>query len=90
MITTLTAIRRAFARKAAIIGLRLAAFAATSEGEPVVPLAAPAKQVVWPRRYQRAFTRKGVGGIANRNLALSHLGVPHRRIASQRATGQRL
>jgi putative transposase len=65
------------------IDLGLAAFAATSDGELVVPLKALARQQVRLRRYQRSVSRKKKGS-ANRKKAVARLGALHRRIAHQR------
>ena len=66
------------------IDLGLAAFAATSQGDLVPPLAALARQQVRLRRYQRSVSRKKKGS-SNRRRAVSRLGALHRRIAHQRA-----
>ena len=66
------------------IDLGVAAFAATSQGEIVAPLAALGRQQARLARYQRSVSRK-VKGSANRGKAAARLGALHRRIARQRS-----
>jgi len=66
------------------IDLGVAAFAATSQGEIVAPLAALRRQQARLARYQRSVSRK-VKGSANRGKAAARLGALHRRIARQRS-----
>jgi putative transposase len=62
----------------------VAAFAATSAGEIVRPLAALERQRRRLRHYQRAVSRK-VKGSANRRKAVQRLAHLHKKIAHQRS-----
>ena len=66
------------------IDLGLAAFAATSEVDIVLPLKALARQQRRLKHAQRALSRKKRGS-ANRKKAVARLGNLHRRIARQRS-----
>ena len=66
------------------IDLGLAAFAATSDGDIVLPLKALARQQRRLKHAQRALSRKKRGS-ANRKKAVARLGNLHRRIARQRS-----
>ena len=68
------------------IDLGLTCFAATSAGEMVELLKALTKQQQRLKHAQRSVSRK-IKGSANRRKAVGRLGVIHRRIAHQRATG---